>query len=169
MVILGIDPGTATTGYGIIHSTKKNGEFQIDDFGIIATHKQLSDPERLVILAEDLTELLKKYKPDAIGIEKLFLSTNQKTVMTVSQARGVVLLTCAKQKIPMLEFTPLQVKNFICGYGKAEKKQVQFIIQKTFHLNSIPKPDDAADALAIALCTAHHFANKTQISTRQIH
>ena len=154
MIILGIDPGTATTGFGIIKQTKNQPE--LVDFGVISTDKKLSDAERLEILAADVDELIKKFKPDAVGVEKLFLTTNQKTVMTVSQARGVVLLICQKHKMPIFEFTPLQVKSFICGYGKADKKQVQYIVQKTFKLKSAPKPDDAADALAIALCAGHH-------------
>ncbi len=157
MNIIGIDPGTATTGFGIIESTKRKGEYDLADFGVIETSSNLTDAQRLKALADDLKQLIKKYKPAAIGVEKLFFTTNQKTVMTVSQARGVILLTAEQNKIPIFEFTPLQVKNFICGYGKAEKKQVQYIIQKTFKLKSIPKPDDAADALAIALCAAHFF------------
>ena len=158
MIILGIDPGTATTGFGVI--TYEKHQPTLVDFGVIATDKKLSDAERLEILADDLKQIIKKYKPVAVGVEKLFLSNNQKTAMTVSQARGVVLLTAQQNKLPILEYTPLQVKNFICGYGKAEKKQVQFIVQKTFKLKTIPKPDDAADALAIALCTAHHFKKR---------
>ena len=158
MIILGIDPGTATTGFGIIRQTKNQPE--LVDFGVIATKKTLSDAERLEILAEDVNQLIKKYSPNAVGVEKLFLTTNQKTVMTVSQARGVVLLICQKHKLPIFEFTPLQVKSFICGYGKADKKQVQYIVQKTFKLRSVPKPDDAADALAIALCAGHHFTRQ---------
>ncbi len=160
MNILGIDPGTATTGYGIISSTKKGAEFMLEDFGVIETNSKLTDAERLAILAKDLEKLIKQAKPAAIGVEKLFFSTNKKTVMTVSQARGVILLIAQRHKVPILEFTPLQVKSFICGYGKAEKKQVQYIVQKTFKLKSVPKPDDAADALAIALCAGHHFTKK---------
>jgi crossover junction endodeoxyribonuclease RuvC len=157
MFILGIDPGTATTGFGIIQSSKKSSDWALVDFGVISTKKTSTDAERLKILADDLEELIKKFKPDAVGVEKLFFTTNQKTVMTVSQARGAILLTCQNHKIPILEFTPLQVKSFICGYGKAEKKQVQFVVQKTFKLKSAPKPDDAADALAIALCAGHYY------------
>ncbi len=157
MTILGIDPGTATTGFGIISSTNKKDEFRLIDFGIVSTKKTLPDAERLAILAADINRLIKKYKPGVVGIEKLFFTTNQKTVMTVSQARGVVLLIAQQHHLPILEFTPLQVKSFICGYGKAEKKQVQYIVQKTFKLKSVPKPDDAADALAIALCAGFHY------------
>lgn len=155
MIILGIDPGTATTGFGIIRQSKNQPELM--DFGVIATDKKLTDAERLEILADDISQLIKKYKPACVGIEKLFFTTNQKTVMTVSQARGVVLYIAQKNKIPILEFTPLQVKSSICGYGKASKQQVQFVIQKTFKLKSFPKPDDAADAIAIALCAGFQF------------
>ncbi len=158
MTILGIDPGTATTGFGLIKLTKHQPE--LVDFGVIATDKTLTDAERLKILGEDINQLIKKYQPACVGIEKLFFTSNQKTVMTVSQARGVILYLAQKQNIPILEFTPLQIKNFICGFGKAEKKQVQFMVQKTFKLASPPKPDDASDALAIAICTGHFYKLK---------
>ncbi|MDR3642801.1 MAG: crossover junction endodeoxyribonuclease RuvC [Candidatus Doudnabacteria bacterium] len=165
MIILGIDPGTATTGFGVIEMTPAGGgsasggknQPELVDFGVITTDKNLTDAERLNILADDIIQLLKKFRPDAVGIEKLFFTTNQKTVMTVSQARGAVLLVCQQHKVPILEFTPLQVKSFICGYGKAEKKQVQYIVQKTFKLKNPPKPDDAADAVAIAMCAGHKY------------
>jgi len=157
MIILGIDPGTATTGYGAIETTKRKGEHVLKDFGVITTKSNLSDSERLLVLGKDLENLIKTLKPSAIGVEKLFFTTNQKTAMTVSQARGVVLYLCEKSKIPVFEFTPLQVKSFICGYGKAEKKQVQYMVQQIFKLKSPPKPDDAADAVAVALYTSHIF------------
>lgn len=161
MIILGIDPGTATTGFGVVDQLKNQPK--LIDFGVISTKKNLSDSERLGILANDLNQLIKKYSPAAVGVEKLFLTTNQKTVMTVSQARGVVLLVCQNHSLPIFEFTPLQVKNFICGYGKADKKQVQYVIKQTFKLKQAPKPDDAADALAIALCAAHQFLRNKRI------
>ncbi len=164
MTILGIDPGTATTGFGIIKQTKNQPT--LVDFGVISTKKTSSDAERLEILASDLNELIKKFNPDAAGIERLFFTSNQKTVMTVSQARGVALLILQNHGLPIFEFTPLQIKSFICGYGKAEKKQVQYIVQKTFGLKSPPKPDDAADALAIALCAAHHYAKKLKLKPK---
>lgn len=161
MIILGIDPGTATTGYGIIKQEKQQA--RLVDFGVISTNKKLSDAERLKILGGDLLDIIKKYRPAAVGVEKLFFTTNQKTAMTVAQARGVVLYVCQTQKIPVLEFTPLQIKNFICGYGKAEKKQVQYMVQKTFKLSSPPKPDDAADALAAALCAGFFHSKVRQL------
>lgn len=155
MIILGIDPGTATTGFGLIKKTgKANAEYEIIDFGVIETTKTDSDAKRLEVLFEDLSRLINKYKPAKVGIEKLFFSSNQTTAMTVSQARGVALLACSKTKLEILEFTPLQVKNTLCGYGRAEKRQVQTVVQQTFRLKNIPRPDDAADALAIALCAA---------------
>lgn len=161
MIYLGIDPGTATTGYGVItKSSSKNlnrraqSEYDILEFGVISTKKTDTDAHRLQVLYEDLAAIIKKHKPDLIGVEKLFFSTNQTTAMTVSQARGVVLLASNQSGAPILEFTPLQVKNTLCGYGKADKKQVQSMVQQTFKLKNIPKPDDAADALAIALCAA---------------
>lgn len=155
MIYLGIDPGTATTGFGIIQKTRNSKqEYDILEFGVIETPKTDSDSKRLQIIFEDLTGLIKKYKPSFIGIEKLFFATNARTAMTVSQARGVALLASEQANVPIMEFTPLQVKNTLCGYGKADKKQVQSMVQKTFNLKNIPKPDDAADALAIALCAA---------------
>lgn len=151
MIILGIDPGTATTGYALIKK-QKNNSFEIVDFGVISTKKTKSDSERLLEVQKDLVKIISKYKPEIAGVEKLYFENNAKTAMTVSQARGVVLLTLQQKKVKLLEFTPLQVKSIICGYGKAEKKQVQLMVQKTFNLKSLPKPDDAADALAIALC-----------------
>ncbi len=155
MIYLGIDPGTATTGYGIIKQTNaRKQEFEILEFGVISTKKTDSDAKRLQILYSDLNDLIKKFKPNYIGVEKLFFAKNQTTAMTVSQARGVVLLAGSQHGLKLLEFTPLQVKNTLCGYGKADKKQVQAMVQKSFNLKHLPKPDDAADALAIALCAA---------------
>lgn len=155
MIILGIDPGTATTGFGLIKQHKLDKtKFEIIEFGVITTPKTDSDQKRLKTLFDDLTYLIKKHKPQKIGVEKLFFENNQKTAMTVSQARGIVMLTAEIHNLETYEYTPLQVKNILCGYGKADKKQVQFMVKQTFGLKQTPKPDDAADALAIALCTA---------------
>jgi crossover junction endodeoxyribonuclease RuvC len=155
MIILGIDPGTATTGYAVIKQHPKHREeFEILDFGVITTKKDLSDASRLEVLSADLKEIIKKFQPDRAGVERLFFANNQKTAMTVSQARGVILLLCQQKNIPIFEFTPLQVKSTLCGYGKADKRQVQLMVKQAFRLKSLPKPDDAADALAIALCAA---------------
>src|SRR6266852_5746599 len=140
MTILGIDPGTATTGYAVIQSTKRAGEFKAVAFGVITTKKTSSDAERLAILAADLSQIIEKYKPDRVGVEKLFFATNQKTAITVAQARGIVLLSSQQHHLPIFEFTPLQVKSTLCGYGQADKKQVQFMVKKCFNLKTIPKP-----------------------------
>ena len=153
MIILGIDPGTATTGYALIKKLKNNS-YEILDFGVITTKKTSSDAARLLILQKDLQKIITKFNPERAGVEKLYFEKNAKTAMTVSQARGVVLLGLEKNKIEIHEFTPLQVKSIICGYGKADKKQVQYMVQKTFNMRRLPKPDDAADALGIALCAA---------------
>ncbi|GAC1412838.1 MAG: crossover junction endodeoxyribonuclease RuvC [Candidatus Doudnabacteria bacterium] len=154
MVILGIDPGTATTGYALIKKEKDN-TYRILDFGVIETQKKLSDSARLSEMQKDLKKIISKHKPSRAGVEKLFFEKNVTTAMSVSQARGVILLTLEQNGVELHEFTPLQVKSMICGYGKAEKRQVQLMIQKTFNLKSLPKPDDAADALGIALCAAY--------------
>ena len=154
MIILGIDPGTATTGFGVIKKSGKAGSFEVLDFGVIATPKSDSDSQRLEIIAEDLKAIIRRFKPDRVGIEKLFFTNNQKTAMAVSEARGVALLVCRQAKINIFEFTPLQVKSNLCGNGQADKRQVQYMVKQTFKLDRVPKPDDAADALAIALCAA---------------
>ncbi len=133
----------------------KKGAWSAVEFGVITTDKKLDDSERLKILATDLHDIIKKYKPVAAGVEKLYFETNVKTAITVAQARGAILLTLAQHAIPIHEFTPLQVKSTLTGYGSADKKQMQFMVKHTFGLKTVPKPDDAADALAIALCCAN--------------
>jgi crossover junction endodeoxyribonuclease RuvC len=154
MKILGIDPGTATTGFGLI--SKQGPKLSKLDCGVISTPKDIEMPKRLVMLHDDLQEIFKFHKPDAVAVEKLFFTSNITTAMTVSQARGVVLLVAEQNGIAIAEYTPLQVKMAVSGYGKATKKQVQEMVKKILKLDQIPKPDDAADALAIAIC---HSAN----------
>lgn len=158
MVILGLDPGTATTGYGVVNSER--GKLEALGFGVISTSKVLTDAQRLLELSRDLKSLIHKFSPSLVGVEKLFFTTNQKTVMQVSQSRGVILLTLEELGLPISELTPLQVKSSIAGYGKADKKQIQFMVKKTLGLSSTPKPDDAADALAIAICSGLYFKNE---------
>ena len=156
MKILGIDPGTATTGFGLIDKT--GTKLTKLDAGVISTPKSEPMEQRLKMLFDDLTDLVKTHKPKYIAVEKLFFTNNITTAMTVSQARGVVLLVAAQQGIELAEYTPLQVKMSVTGYGQANKKQVQEMVKKILKLSSIPKPDDAADALAIAIC--HSPASK---------
>lgn len=152
MIILGIDPGTATTGYGVIDS-KKN-ELKLIGYGCIKTSKDNAPAERLAEIYSDLNILIKKHNPVTVAVESIFFYKNVKTAMSVAQARGVILLAVQNNKKELLEFTPLQVKNSLTGYGKADKKQVQFMVKKLLHLKKTPKPDDAADALAIAICAS---------------
>jgi len=155
MIILGIDPGTATTGYGVISYQKKNKKQIVClDYGIIQTSPKQSTGERLIQLNFDLNEIIKKYKPEMAAVESLFFFKNLKTAMPVSQARGVIIYTLSKKNVPFVEFTPLQAKTSVTGYGKATKNQVQKMVQQLLCLEEMPKPDDAADALAIAICCA---------------
>ena len=157
MKILGIDPGTATTGFGLI--SKEGPKLTKIDCGVISTSKDLEMPKRLSILFDDLQELIQTHKPDVVAVEKLFFTNNITTAMTVSQARGIVLLVASQNNVPTAEYTPLQVKMSATGYGKATKKQVQEMVKKILKLSVIPKPDDAADALAIAICHSSNNIN----------
>ena len=153
MIILGIDPGTAIIGYGLIK--KSNDKIKIIEYGCIETDPKFSTAERLNILDKELTKVIKKHKPNKAAIEDIFFFKNLKTVIKVSQARGVILARIAKMKIPVFEYTPLQIKQAVTSYGRAEKKQVQQMVKLLLNLKEIPKPDDAADALATAICCAH--------------
>ena len=153
MVILGIDPGYAIVGYGFLKY--ENYHFSVIDFGAIFTPAGMEFPDRLNVIFEDLSYLMQKYKPEAMAIEKLFFNTNKKTAVDVAQARGVILLTAKQNNCDIFEYTPLQVKQSVVGYGRAEKKQVQEMTKKILCLSSVPKPDDTADALAMAICHAH--------------
>ncbi len=156
MIILGIDPGTATTGYGLI---KKIGRDLLSclDYGSIETSPSSSDAERLECLYDELSLLMRKTKPDVLAVEKLYFFKNSKTAMTVAQAKGVILLAGAKKRIPIFEFTPLQMKTTVAGYGRAEKSQIQKMVKVILNLKKIPRPDDAADALGIAICCARQI------------
>ncbi len=153
MIIIGIDPGTATTGFGVV-KTGKN--LKCLAYGLIQTEPTLETGERLKKINNKLNKLIKKYKPAALAVESLYFFKNIKTALPVSQAKGVILLTAAQKKIPVHEFTPLQAKMTVAGYGKAEKKQVQEMIKIILNLKKVPKPDDAADALAVAICYARN-------------
>ena len=153
MCILGIDPGTATTGFGLIEETQ-TGLLTLE-YGIISTPANMPMDKRLVILFDRLNELLVKYHPESCAVERLFFRRNVTTAISVGQARGVILLSLSKNNIPIAEYTPMEIKLAVAGYGGAEKKQVQFMVQSILELKNLPKPDDAADALAIAICHLH--------------
>ncbi|MFO7815757.1 MAG: crossover junction endodeoxyribonuclease RuvC [Halanaerobiales bacterium] len=158
MIILGIDPGLATTGYGVIK--KKGNSFELIDYDTITTSAEESDVDRLSNLYENLLLLINKYKPGQIAVEELFFNKNVKTAIRVGQARGVILLAGSQQGIEVAEYTPLQVKQAVVGYGRASKSQVQQMVKALLNLSEIPKPDDAADALAISICHGHSYASK---------
>ena len=152
MRILGIDPGTAITGFGVIDCV--GDRFKFVDAGVIRTPKEEDMADRLVTIYDEITELITEFKPDQISIELLFFARNVTTAMTVGQARGVVILAAAKAKIPITEYTPMQIKQAVTGYGKADKAQIQQMVKQLLNLSEIPKPDDAADGLAIAITHA---------------
>lgn len=153
MIILGIDPGYATIGYGVMEF--KNTKYTPIRYGAIITSPKNEFSERLESIFNELESIIKLYKPDVSSIEKLYFQNNHKTAIDVAQARGVILLAMQKYKIPIYEYTPLQVKTAVTGYGKAQKPQIMLMTQRLLRLKEIPKPDDTADALALAICHAN--------------
>ncbi len=153
MILVGIDPGTATTGYGVIE--KRGDRVSFLACGVISTPPEDDAPSRLKTIYDEFNALLDRYKPEAVATERLFFTNNVTTGIPVGRALGVILLTLAQRGLPWEEYTPTQVKSAIVGTGRAEKKQVQFMVTRLLGLTEVPKPDDAADALAIAICHAH--------------
>jgi len=164
MKILGIDPGTATTGWAVVEEIKKNS--RLVACGCVNTSKFHSDEDRLVEIGKDIALLIKKYQPDEAAIEDLFFFKNIKTAITVAQARGVILYEIKKNIVPLFSYTPLQVKQALTGYGRADKNQIQEMVKNILKLKSIPKPDDAADAVAIAIC---HLNSRITKNLREKH
>ncbi len=152
MIILGIDPGTARVGFGLLR--KEGSKFVHVAHGCLETPKEMPHADRLSSLHEELGRLIDLHKPELVGVEKLFFQKNVRTAMSVSEARGVTLLALRDRGVPISEHTPMQVKMAITGYGGADKRQVQEMVRLLFRLKEVPKPDDAADALAIAYCAA---------------
>ena len=157
-IILGIDPGLATVGFGVIKS--ENGKLFYIDSGVIKTKPDIELPERLNAIKNDFLFLLKTFKPDAIGVEEIYFAKNVTNAIKVAHARGVILECLFENNIPLINFTPLQVKKNIAGDGAAQKWQIQEMVKRFLKLKRHPKPDDAADALAIAICTERVFSNK---------
>lgn len=153
MRILGIDPGYAIVGYGVLDFD--NVRFRTVNYGAITTPADMPFDRRLVEISDDMNTLLEKFSPDCMSVEKLYFNTNTTTAIDVAQARGVILLAAAKKNIPVFEYTPLQVKVAVTGYGRAEKHQMQEMTKNILHLEAVPRPDDTADALAIAICHGH--------------
>ena len=160
MTILGIDPGIATVGYGLIQY--ENGCFRTIATGAIETPAGIDVEDRIEMVYDDLCELLEMYSPTEMSIEELFFNTNQKTAIAVAEARGAILLAAKKNRLNIAEYTPIQVKLAVTGYGRAEKKQVQEMVKIILGLPKVPKPDDAADALALAICHAHCGGSRIQ-------
>jgi crossover junction endodeoxyribonuclease RuvC len=160
VITIGIDPGTALLGFGVIES---NGESELVDYGVVETQSTTSMPDRLNFLYDSVRDLLKQFRPDVLAIEQLFFARNVTTAISVGQARGVVLLAAAQAGVAVVEYSPSEVKHAVVGYGKADKLQMQEMVRIILNLADTPQPDDAADALAIALCHVQHaaFAEKT--------
>lgn len=155
MLVLGIDPGTAITGYGLVEG--QGSRERLVDYGTVLTSAGMEMPARLCIIQQELAQVIDKYRPQAMAIEQIYYHKNAKTVITVAQSRGVAIVTSASAGLPVYEYTPLQVKQSVVGYGQADKKQVQLMVQRLLRMKEIPRPDDAADALAIALCHLHSY------------
>ncbi len=158
MKILGIDPGYAIVGYGIIDYTAC--KFSVLGYGAITTKAGERFPKRLKSIYDDMLYIIDKYSPEVLAIERLYFNTNTTTAIDVAQARGVIVLAAESRGIPIFEYTPLQVKQAVTGYGKAEKRQVMEMVKNLLKLQSVPKPDDTADALALAVCHAHSGTTK---------
>ena len=156
MKIIGIDPGIAIIGFSIVE--EKNGNIELIDYGCIRTKAGLKTSTRLNQIAEDLHTIIKKWQPERASVEKLFFKKNVKTGIAVAQARGVIIQKLTEKGVEMEEYTPLEIKTAVCGYGKADKKMVQQMVKMTFNLNHTPQPDDAADAIAAAICLANSLA-----------
>lgn len=155
MIILGIDPGYAIVGYGVLEY--KNNKFKVIEYGAITTDASMDMFDRFKSIYDDICEVMERTKPDFMAIEELFFNSNQKTAINVAQARGVILLAAMNRGIQIFEYTPLQVKQAVAGYGRAEKKQVQQMVRLLLGLKEVPRPDDTADAVAIAICHGHSY------------
>ena len=163
MIVLGIDPGIATTGYGVVKDSPDGRLFEIDH-GVILTDSKTPLPLRLKIIHEELTLLIERHKPQAISVEELFFNKNASSALIVGQARGVAILTGILAELDLSEYTPIQVKESVVGYGRAKKFQVQQMVKTLLGLVDIPKPDDAADALAVAICHLHSYKMRRILS-----
>jgi crossover junction endodeoxyribonuclease RuvC len=153
VIVLGIDPGTARLGYGVVE--RQGSQLTMLDYGCLESVNDRPLEQRLLLIHEGIDDLIGTWRPEAVGVERLFFNRNVQTAMAVGQARGVVLLTAAQHGLPVLEYGPHEVKLAVTGYGKAPKDQVQRMVQMVLSMKEVPRPDDAADALAVAVCTAH--------------
>lgn len=164
MLAIGIDPGTAITGYGLVRE-KESGDLEAVDWGVILTPAKTAAAERLALIYDGLNEILDRHKPQSAGVEELFFQRNVSTALSVGQARGVVLLALQRAGLPISDYNPKEIKQTITGYGSADKAQMQSMVRTLLKLPEIPKPDDAADALAVAICHLHSARHR--LLTRQ--
>ncbi len=155
MRILGIDPGYAICGYGVLDYDENRAGFQVVDYGTFQSREGTAFAERILIIYEGIRQIIKLYQPQVMAIEELFFSRNTTTAIATGQARGVLILAAAQTRLPVYEYKPVQVKKAVTGYGRADKKQVQLMVQTILKLDELPEPDDAADALALAICQAY--------------
>lgn len=160
MITLGIDPGLATVGFGVVQSRIGN-DFRALEYGAVLTEAGKKVEDRLLEIYDNIDELCKTFKPHAAAVERLYFNTNEKTAINVAQARGVILLALTKNGVPVYEYTPLQIKQALTGYGRAEKKQIMYMVKTLLKLDSEPKPDDTADALAAAIC--HIYSSSSML------
>lgn len=156
MRILGVDPGLATIGYAVVD--KETNHFEVLEYGVIKTSADKKDTERLKIIHYNIEELIKEFRPQEMAVEELFFNKNVKTAIAVGQARGVILLAGSQAGLKVAEYTPLQIKQAVVGYGRADKNQVQQMVKSLLNLAELPRPDDAADALAVSICHGHVFS-----------
>lgn len=156
MIILGIDPGMAILGYGVVEQI--GNSLKVIDYGVVNTPSDMKTSQRLTVLFEAVGQLIERYRPEAAAVEELFFNKNAKTALSIGHARGVAILAAALKGIDVYEYTPLQVKQAVAGYGRASKQQVQQMVRMLLGLKEIPKPDDAADALAVSICHLHSIA-----------
>ena len=160
MITLGIDPGLATVGFGVVQSRIGN-DFRALEYGAVLTEAGKKVEDRLLEIYDNIDELCKTFRPHAAAVERLYFNTNEKTAINVAQARGVILLALTKNGVPVYEYTPLQIKQALTGYGRAEKKQIMYMVKTLLKLDSEPKPDDTADALAAAIC--HIYSSSSML------
>lgn len=160
MITLGIDPGLATVGFGVVESRIGN-DFRALEYGAVLTEAGKKVEDRLLEIYDNVDELCRTFKPHAAAVERLYFNTNEKTAINVAQARGVILLALTKNGVPVYEYTPLQIKQALTGYGRAEKKQIMYMVKTLLKLDSEPKPDDTADALAAAIC--HIYSSSSML------
>ena len=154
MLVIGIDPGTATTGFGLVREYQ-DGSLELVEYGVIETSSKLPIAERLAEIYQKLIEVLNLHRPESGAVEKLYFQRNVRTAISVGQGRGVAMLALAESGVEVVEYTPLQVKQAVTGYGRADKNQIQQMVRTLLRMNEIPRPDDAADALAVAICHIH--------------